>query len=174
MKEFSEFLSVLFINLFTTFDFIILIWAVVTFIICIITRNSLKNVEKDLCTSRRNASKYKEEIQIPNLAKLENELQPKIVKLNKRYTLLSNFIATFPLFGMLGTVKSLIGLASGMSDTSNTLEMSMFFSALTSTAWGIIFAIVFKVGTSGLASKVETNNKEYEIIATRVTSISGE
>lgn len=174
MKDFAEFLSVLFVNLFTTFDFIIFIWAVVTVIICIVTLASLKNVEKDLCTSRRNASKDKEKIPTPNLARVENELQPKIVKLNKCYALLSNFIMTFPLLGMLGTVKSLIGLTSGVSDTSNSLEMTMFFSALTSTAWGIIFSIVFKVGTSGLASKVEISNKEYEIIATRVTSISGE
>ena len=45
----------------------------------------------------------------------------------------------------------------------------MFFSALTSTAWGIIFAMFFKVFTSGLAARVADDNREYEIIATRVT-----
>lgn len=172
MKEFLEFSSALFVNLVTTSDIIILFWALVTAIECIRANNSFKDVEEILKTTTRNANPEKKEV--PTWKELERESQPKIVKLNKRYTLLSNLIATFPLLGMLGTVKSLIGLASGMSDTSNALEMSMFFSALTSTAWGIIFAIGFKVGTSGLASKVESCNKDYEIIKTKATGHSGE
>ena len=174
MKDMSDFFSILLVNLFTTTDIIILIWALLTGLFCFAVRRSLHSVENDLRTSRRNASKSNEKITLPNLAELENQLQPKIEKLNKRYTLLINFISTFPLLGMLGTVKSLIGLASGMSDNSNELEITMFFSALTSTAWGIIFAIVFKTFTSGIISKTETSNKEYEIIASRVTDISGE
>ena len=114
-------------------------------------------------------SRIEEDISEVSNAELENDLQPKIMKLNKWYMVLSNSISVFPLLGMLGTVKSLIGLATGMGDQSNVLEIDMFFSALTSTAWGIIFAMFFKLLTSGLAAKVESYNKEYEIIATRVT-----
>ncbi len=170
MKDFLDFILVLFKNLFTTTDLFILVWAIFTLVIIFFTNKKEKDVENILNQKRRVASKNTISIITPNLAKLEDALQPKIVGLNKSYTWASNFISAFPLLGMLGTVKSLIGLASGMTDQSNTLEISMFFSALTSTAWGMIFAIIFKIGTSSIFAKIETDNKEYEIISTRVSN----
>lgn len=57
------------------------------------------------------------------------------------YTLFVTFISLFPLLGMFGTVRALLEL-----DLSGDLEMIKlkFFNALTSTAWGIIFSILFK------------------------------
>ena len=51
-------------------------------------------------------------------------------------------ITVFPLLGMYGTVKALLSL-----DFTNDLAGAQFkfFDALTSTAWGIIFAIAFKL-----------------------------
>ena len=76
----------------------------------------------------------------------------KDIKLNQRiarvhqilgvfYTLFVTFISLFPLLGMFGTVRALLEL-----DLSGDLEMIKikFFNALTSTAWGIIFSIIFK------------------------------
>ncbi|MBQ5335038.1 MAG: MotA/TolQ/ExbB proton channel family protein [Oscillospiraceae bacterium] len=58
------------------------------------------------------------------------------------YTLFTTFISIFPLLGMFGTVQALVGL-----DLTGEMEgvKQHFFEALTSTAWGIIFAVIFKV-----------------------------
>lgn len=64
-------------------------------------------------------------------------------RLNTGYNFFTTMITIFPLLGMLGTVRALIGLdlASGASQELQ----GHFFDALTSTAWGIIFAVIFKL-----------------------------
>ncbi len=66
--------------------------------------------------------------------------------LDNLYTVFITIISMFPLMGMLGTVMALINLNSvfeaGVSDI--TAIQSEFFLALTSTAWGIIFSLIFK------------------------------
>lgn len=61
-------------------------------------------------------------------------------------------ITIFPLLGMFGTVKALLSL-----DFTNDLAGAQlkFFDALTSTAWGIIFAVIFKIANSVIAPGVE-------------------
>lgn len=58
------------------------------------------------------------------------------------YTVFTAVITMFPLLGMLGTVMALLSvdLAAGNMDNVKV----NFFSALTSTAWGIIFSVIFK------------------------------
>lgn len=59
------------------------------------------------------------------------------------YSLFLTSVSLFPLLGMLGTVASLVTLdfsTGNMADVRNN-----FFSALTSTAWGILCSIGFKV-----------------------------
>ena len=58
------------------------------------------------------------------------------------YTLAITLISLFPLLGMFGTVKALLEL--DMSQEMSALK-EHFFSALTSTAWGIIFSVIFKI-----------------------------
>ena len=83
--------------------------------------------------------------------------------MNICYSFFSNMTAIFPLLGMLGTVKSLIGVASNIAGT----EIDQFFGALTSTAWGIIFAVIFKLLDSVISVKVTTNNKEVDTLLER-------
>lgn len=68
------------------------------------------------------------------------------------YTLFITLISIFPLLGMLGTVKALLEL--DMTQERTSLQNN-FFSALTSTAWGIIFAIGFKIANSFVQPKIE-------------------
>ena len=56
-----------------------------------------------------------------------------------KYTLYINLTAIFPLMGILGTVISLLGMVGDTSDIEGG-----FFAALTSTFWGLVFAITFK------------------------------
>lgn len=79
-------------------------------------------------------------------------------KMNKVYALYSNITTIFPLLGMLGTVWALIP----MVNTIGTTDTSHFFSALTSTFWGIVAAILFKSLDSTISYKIDDNEKHTE------------
>ena len=72
---------------------------------------------------------------------------------SKFYTLFVTTISIFPLLGMLGTVIGLLGLDLASGDMDNI--KNNFFIALTSTAWGIIFSVIFKVAHAWIADNVE-------------------
>ncbi len=59
------------------------------------------------------------------------------------YSLFTTMISLFPLLGMFGTVTALLGLDLSAGDLDGV--KGNFFDALTSTAWGIIFSVVYKV-----------------------------
>ena len=69
------------------------------------------------------------------------------------YTLFVTLITIFPLLGMLGTVFGLLGLDLATGDMENI--KNNFFIALTSTAWGIIFSVIFKVCHALVADFIE-------------------
>ncbi len=69
------------------------------------------------------------------------------------YTLFISTISIFPLLGMFGTVKALLELdLSNINSAKNN-----FFDALTSTTWGIIFAVIFKLVNAFIATSVENS-----------------
>lgn len=71
------------------------------------------------------------------------EIMKSYEDLNRFYTRFITRISIFPLLGMLGTVVGLLGLdMSGAEAISNAKDS--FFTALTSTFWGIICAVIFK------------------------------
>lgn len=61
-------------------------------------------------------------------------------------------ISIFPLLGLFGTVKALLSIDFS-SEMANT--QAHFFDALTSTACGIIFAVVFKIFNAVVAPLTE-------------------
>lgn len=65
------------------------------------------------------------------------------------YTLFLNITAVFPLMGILGTVWSLMKL-TGTDDIS-----ANFGTALRTTLWGLIFAIIFKLLDSLISPKLD-------------------
>ncbi len=70
------------------------------------------------------------------------------------YSLFVNITGIFPLLGILGTVVSLLGLVSDMENVTGN-----FYGALTSTFWGLIFAIVFKFLDGLISPEIESNEK---------------
>ena len=78
----------------------------------------------------------------------------------KALTLSSSIFVTlitiFPLLGMFGTVKSLLAL-NFMDENAILNARNSFFDALTSTAWGIIFAVIFKVINAVISKHTEDN-----------------
>jgi len=85
-----------------------------------------------------------------------------IGRLNQWYSFFSNTVTIFPLLGMLGTVISLYSLAGNITDSSTS-----FFGALSSTIWGIVFAIIGKCADAFIAPRVEAENKAYDLLVER-------
>jgi hypothetical protein len=65
-----------------------------------------------------------------------------------------NLTGIFPLLGILGTVVSLLGMVSDSTDITGN-----FYGALTSTFWGLVFAIIFKFIDGVISAKIEDNEK---------------
>ncbi len=78
------------------------------------------------------------------------------------YALFTNLTAIFPLLGILGTVISLLPMVMSMSNLQDN-----FFAALTSTFWGLIFAIGFKLCDAFLSSRIEDNDKNVNLLLSR-------
>lgn len=83
------------------------------------------------------------------------------------YALFTNLTAIFPLLGILGTVISLLPMVMSMSNLTDN-----FFAALTSTFWGLIFAIGFKLCDAFLSSRIEDNDKNVNLLLSRALSAS--
>ncbi|MCM1164420.1 MAG: MotA/TolQ/ExbB proton channel family protein [Lachnospiraceae bacterium] len=108
-----------------------------------------------------------------NISRLENTVRPKIDRRNGvtarlaltdsesselaecsgratgAYALFTNLTAVFPLLGILGTVTSLMRL-SGADDLSEN-----FMSALSTTFWGLVCAIGFKIADSFITARLD-------------------
>lgn len=63
-------------------------------------------------------------------------------------------ITIFPLLGMYGTVSALLNVDLSAGNLENARVN--FFAALTSTAWGIVFSIAFKLLNALTTHYVET------------------
>ena len=92
--------------------------------------------------------------------------EEKIVAMRKRseslYAVFVNVTAIFPLLGILGTVVSLLPMVSELADMQTN-----FFAALTSTFWGLVFAIIFKLLDGFLSARMEDNDKAVNLLLER-------
>lgn len=80
----------------------------------------------------------------------------------KLYSIFVNLTGIFPLLGILGTVVSLLGLVADTSDITGN-----FYGALTSTFWGLVFAIIFKFLDGVVSAKIEDNEKSVALYLER-------
>ncbi len=78
------------------------------------------------------------------------------------YTIFATLTSIFPLLGILGTVVSLLPMVADMADMQQN-----FFAALTSTFWGLVFAILFKLLDGFLSSRIEDNDKNVALLLDR-------
>ena len=93
-----------------------------------------------------------------NSANLE-ELSESQNRTEHWYAFFVNLTAIFPLLGILGTVISLLPMVASLSDMHQN-----FFAALTSTFWGLVFAIAFKLADGYLSSRVEINAQQLGLL----------
>ena len=136
-----------------TFDMIIIFIGAVNGSIFIFMRQKTKKLCKilDLNLDRTLP------IQVPlvytheELQRIENERK----STERLYSLYVGITSIFPFLGVLGTVFSLIMLAGG--DVSLAVQES-FFVALTSTFWGVLFAIFYRFLDATVSIDIHNNN----------------
>ena len=97
---------------------------------------------------------------------LRNVDEGEVVALRKKaeqfYSFFANLTAIFPLLGILGTVVSLLPMVAELNDMQQN-----FFAALTSTFWGLVFAIIFKLLDGFLSARLEDNDKNVNLLLER-------
>lgn len=129
------------------YNLIILVFAVVTAYIAFSLYQSRRSVENEI---------FDWEASCDDLSNIDrvDRIFGSYRRINTRYTLFVTMISIFPLLGMLGTVLALLGLDMSNAEAVSSAKEN-FFGALTSTAWGIIFAIGFKIVNAWLFADIE-------------------
>ncbi|MDO4799178.1 MAG: MotA/TolQ/ExbB proton channel family protein [Bacillota bacterium] len=82
------------------------------------------------------------------------------------YSIFNTITASFPLLGMLGTVLSLLH----MVDFAQQRVIVSFTVALTSTFWGLVFALIFRSLDTTLAPAAESNEQGLKMLLERLDS----
>jgi len=95
-----------------------------------------------------------------DLHKIKALKDKEVVYMNR----LTSILAIFPLMGILGTIISLLR----MVNLTNGDVIFNFTTALTSTFWGLVFAILFKGLTTSLFSRNEQNSEDFELLVRRI------
>lgn len=154
-----EFLSVIFMNFFG-FDMVIFLAAIFNGAVYYFLKKNTDKLHRmmnhNIYVPHFHLSREQTNEQV---AKLREE---DVIALNstagKMYSLFINITGIFPLLGILGTVISLLGLVSDMENVTGN-----FYGALTSTFWGLIFAILFKFLDGVISPEIENNERSVQI-----------
>jgi chemotaxis protein MotA len=155
--------SVIFMN-FWGYDLIIFLVAVLTAVMFFYLRRSADELYNkmhltvfvpDGSSSRREADNDISDLRETDLVQMRNHT-------GKLYSIFVNLTGIFPLLGILGTVVSLLGLVADSTDVTGN-----FYGALTSTFWGLIFAIIFKFLDGVISSRIEDNEKSVALFLER-------
>ncbi|MGN0614755.1 MotA/TolQ/ExbB proton channel family protein [Ruminococcus flavefaciens] len=115
-------------------------WIIAFFVFEIFAYSKSKSNKKEIENAINNWEKDNDLFQFDENGKIQKCYD----KLNFWYTIFITIITVFPLLGMLGTVSSLLVIDTSSSEALSNAQES-FFSALSSTFLGIIFAISFKI-----------------------------
>ncbi|MCQ2506243.1 MAG: MotA/TolQ/ExbB proton channel family protein [Lachnospiraceae bacterium] len=157
---------------FLKFDFIIFVLGAFNAVVMFVTLNYSKklfrvmNPECWIPGGTRTLGEIEEKFNKQSDMTSESELIALRRKTNLWFMIYENITTIFPLMGMLGTVIALIPMVGSMGDTATGL----FFGALTSTFWGIVFAIIFKAVNGFLSAQIDDNEKNMEVFLARNTS----
>ncbi|OQB25669.1 MAG: hypothetical protein BWY11_00246 [Firmicutes bacterium ADurb.Bin182] len=154
MDGFSHLPNIFAVNL-LRFDFIIFIAAFVNLIIYILVRRESKKLYRKMHLT----------IFIPSHGMFKNEAdellivdETDIIAMRKKsgmlYNVFTALTSIFCLLGILGTVISLIPMVEQMD-----VIKTNFFLALTSTFWGLVFAIIFKTLDAFISGIIDDNEK---------------
>ncbi len=162
--------SVIFMNV-LGYDLIIFLAAIFTGVVYYALKESADKLYKkmhltvfvpDGGASKREADSDMSELRETEVVSMRNQT-------GKLYSVFVNLTGIFPLLGILGTVISLLGM---VSDAGNATDN--FYGALTSTFWGLVFAIIFKFMDGIISAKIEDNEKTVELYLSRNSKTAGD
>jgi chemotaxis protein MotA len=155
--------NVIFSNI-TGFDGLIFILALINLSVFFISRKSAVNLYESMHRKIYTPSCKKdiEDIQSDMKQLTDRKISELLEKAGASYTLYVNLSSIFPLMGILGTVISLIGMTGIDSDINNN-----FFAALTSTFWGLVFAVIFKFMDGFISAKLDDGERSAELFLQR-------
>jgi len=158
--------SVIFMNI-VGFDSIIFVVAFITLITIVLVINSANKLKEKMHMTIYVPDEEIEKVIIEkNIAKMrESDIVSMRKKSSKLYSVFINLTGIFPLLGILGTVTSLLNLVSDSHDVTGN-----FYGALTSTFWGLVFAILFKFLDGFISPMIEENEKNVALYLERNTS----
>lgn len=143
-------------NGFFKFDFIIFILFAVNMVFFIMYIISAKRLNNYFIIKGSKANKRRKKYDTQQNGVLDEDkirsLRNTAVTWNNVFV---NVTSLFPLLGILGTVLSLLN----MLDAGANFD-SGFYAALTSTLWGLVFAIIFKAIEFIPASILEAGERE--------------
>lgn len=155
--------SVIFMN-FWGYDLIIFIAAVLTAVMYFSLKKSADGLYNKMHLTvfvpDGNLSRKEADNDISGLR--ETDIVTMRNNMGKLYSIFVNLTGIFPLLGILGTVISLLGLVSDTTDITVN-----FYGALTSTFWGLVFAIIFKFLDGIISAKIEDNEKNVALYLDR-------
>ena len=159
----KNFFSVITMNL-VGYDMIIFIVAVCNAAIYYLTRRSADDLYKKMHMTIFVPDKEESKAETDtDLAKMrESDVVSMRNRTAKLYSVFVNLTGIFPLLGILGTVTALLSLVQDMSDVTGN-----FYGALTSTFWGLVFAITFKLLDGIISAKIEDNEKTVQLYLER-------
>ena len=148
--------SVIFMN-FWGYDLIIFLAAVFTGIVFYSLKKSADKLYNKMHLTvfvPDGASRSEAESDISGLR--ENDIVRMRNHTGKLYSVFVNLTGIFPLLGILGTVVSLLGLVADSTNITGN-----FYGALTSTFWGLVFAIIFKFTDGIISAKLRIMKKQW-------------
>ena len=147
-------------NNFIGYDTAIIIMAIANFVFYRITIHKIKILELLIHkTTDMSLGKMDEERVVKRTIDELDAIKKARIKVNQWYSLFVNIISIFPLLGLLGTIISLI-FTAGEGNLENTQQY--FMMSLTSTFWGMIFAIAYKISDAFVSPEVERLNNDAE------------
>ena len=126
---------------------IIIIFAIINLIVWRVTNKAIKLLKKTNHPEANIRAGQQAEMKITG--SLIDDLNKNSISAMKSYTWYANITAIFPLLGIFGTVVSLMNL-SGSNDIS-----ANFAAALSTTFWGLVFAVIFKLADSPISAELE-------------------
>ncbi len=159
----NDFFSAIFMNI-IGYDMIIIITALITgFVYYFLKKSADKLYDKlhlTVFVPDGEISRKEADEDISGLR--ETEIVNMREKTGGLYSVFVNLTGIFPLLGILGTVTSLLSLIADTSDITGN-----FYGALTSTFWGLVFAIIFKFLDGIISAKIEDNEKNVALYLER-------
>ena len=149
-----------FVDSFLQFDFLIFVAAAANYLVFYRkTRRHVVSAENTaMLTVYDKSIKKKDGARLLELTEDDvRKMSEEVRMTNKWYSYFVNITSIFPLLGILGTVFSLINLVGGDAE----ITQQSFFVALTSTGWGVVFSMIFKVlFDARISPRIEKNNED--------------